>query len=134
MNSTDRRNPYVILGIPFGASEREARAGFAKAKRRLRQDPEHPFSLEDLTWALHQVEQIILAPELAFEVYRIPAMSTPDPVGVFNPEPHRLARATEPATPDDWDELRRSAISAALVKVLCSVMSDRSSAIPYETN
>ena len=132
MSETDRRNPYVILGIPFGASEREARTGFAKAKRRLRDNPNAPFSQEDLTWALHQVEQIILKPELAFEVYRIPAVVRLDVAGVFNPGPHRTERTTEPATAEDWNRVKRTAISRALVDALAKTLSDQPSVIPYE--
>ena len=75
--AADRRNPYVVLGIPFGADGAEARTGFAKASRRLRQDADARYTMEDLTWALHHVEQIIEDPEKAFGVYRMPA----DPEG-----------------------------------------------------
>ena len=97
----DTRNPYVILGVPFGASESEARAGFARASRRLKSGAEHARPMEDLTWALHQIEQIIEDPALAFSVYRIPA--NPEAVnhsaeGVFSPQPEPLHRSTAPAT------------------------------------
>ena len=74
MTDRDRRNPYVMLGVPFGASERDARSGFSRATRRLRQNHDAEYSQEDLTWALHQIEQLITHPEQAFEIYRIPAM------------------------------------------------------------
>jgi hypothetical protein len=116
----DRRNPYVILGVPFGASGEEARAGFARISRRLRQDDESPYSKEDLTWALHQVEQIITNPALAVEVYRIPAspsaLTTSD-VGVFSPAPHRLPRRTAPSS-EEWEAVMRDAISRALRREL----------------
>lgn len=133
MSETDRRNPYVILGIPFGVSEKEARTGFARAKRRIQDNANAPFSQEDLTWALHQVEQIILKPELAFEVYRIPAVIRSDLVGVFNPLPHRTERKTKPANANDWDRVKRSAVSRALVDALSKTLADQPSVIPYET-
>lgn len=134
MTEKDRRSPYVVLGIPFGASEKDARSGFAKAKRRLRRDPAQPFTQEDLTWALHQVEQIILKPELAFEVYRIPAVARSDASGVFNPLPHRTQRVTEPATNDDWEQLKRVAIANALTQALAEDFPDRPRVIPYQTD
>lgn len=133
MTQADRRNPYVILGVPFGASEKDARGGFSRARRRLRQNPDQPFTAEDLTWALHQVEQILLKPELAFEVYRIPAVAATNPVGVFNPGPHRLPRTTDQATAEDWEQVKRSAISVAVIDALATTLADQSSVIPYET-
>jgi len=130
--SDDRRNPYVILGVRFGASAREARSGFSKAKRRLRLEQDVPYSQEDLTWALHQIEQIILSPELAFDVYRIPAIDLGEARGVFNPAPHRLERATEPASPQIWHELHRSAVSAAIRSLLSQSPFGSSGSIPYE--
>ncbi len=111
--TNDRRNPYVILGIPFGVGEAEARTGFAKASRRLRQDDDARYTMEDLTWALHQVEQIIEEPANALNVYRVPADSDAvsiDRPGVFNPRPERIGRATEPRTNEERQALKTRAI------------------------
>ena len=70
---TDRRTPYVILGVPFGASEQEARSGFAAKVRVLRVEPIPKYTMEDLNWALHQIEQLISDPSLAVDVFRVPA-------------------------------------------------------------
>lgn len=100
--SADRRNPYVILGVPFGSSTQEARSGFARASRRVKGNPKAPYTMEDLTWALHQIEQIVEDPELTFHIYRLPA--NPDALtadrgtGVFNPPPARLPRRTVPGS------------------------------------
>ena len=134
MAAQDRRNPYVILGIPFGSTGPEARAGFARSSRRLRQEPTAAYSQEDLTWALHQVEQILTNPQLAFEVYRIPASAsalTEDGIGVFHPAPHRLERTTEP-DPREWVEIRRLALANALRRVLAESIPKTSDYIPYE--
>ena len=134
MGQGDRRNPYVILGIPFGASSEQARAGFARITRRLRQDPDSRYTKEDLTWALHQVERIITNPELAFEVYRVPASSTAlitTHHGVFHPAPHTIPRQTEPSS-DEWDLIRRMALSEALRRFLAQWIQPSSAYVPYE--
>ena len=109
----DRRNPYVILGIPFGSSEASARAGFARMTLRLRTPIDSRYTMEDLTWALHEIEQILVDPELAFHTYRIPA----DPSafddsteGVFAPAVERLPRATLAPTMEELAALRRQAL------------------------
>lgn len=116
--STERRNPYVILGIPFGSSTQEARSGFARASRRIKNTPDARYTLEDLTWALHQVEQIVEDPSLAFHIYRLPAnpgaVTARGGIGVFNPPPIRLKRQSPPAAPEQHQELRREAIRSEL--------------------
>jgi hypothetical protein len=106
------RNPYTILGIPFGSSRAEANAAFArKAKALRRSGPSGMDELTDLTWALQQIDEALRHPAAAMELYRIPA----DPAvfrtrgeGVLRPPPERL-----PARPGDragdQAELRRRA-------------------------
>jgi hypothetical protein len=89
------RNPYVILGIPFGASRAEANVAFAGKARSLRRSgPRGIDQLTDLTWALQQIDEAIRNPTAAMELYRIPA----DPeafdavgAGVLRPPPEQLA-------------------------------------------
>lgn len=90
------RNPYLILGIPFGASREEAQKAFARRARPLRrQGDAGRNALTELTWALNQVDEAITDPSSAVDVYRIPA----DPhafeaseAGSFSPGPELLAR------------------------------------------
>ena len=116
--STDRRNPYVILGIPFGSSTQAARSGFARMSRRVKSDPSSRYTLEDLTWALHQIEQIVEDPELAFHIYRLPA--NPDATnavrgsGVFNPPPIRLPRRSVPGSEEQIDDVKIEALRLEL--------------------
>jgi hypothetical protein len=113
--AVDRRNPYVILGVPFGAAEQSARRGFAAASRRLRDGGDAAYSMDDLTWALHQVEQIIEDPAVALNVYRIPANSDAiaiDQPGVFNPSFQNAERATAQPTPAEWETVRVRAARA----------------------
>jgi hypothetical protein len=135
MIERDRRNPYVILGVPFGATEKEARSGFSKMSKRLRQDPEARYASEDLTWALHQIEQLIESPEKAFEVYRIPANAELHPkaiIGVFNPAPHPAERTTEPASAADWQRVRNHALATATRRLLQNYTSETLEKNPYE--
>lgn len=88
------RNPYLILGIPFGSSRTEANIAFARKSRSLRRQGDRGRALmTDLTWALNQIDEAIADPETALEVYRIPA----DPLvfnggaGVLAPPPEVLA-------------------------------------------
>lgn len=105
------RNPYVILGIPFGATRAEANAAFARKARSLRRDGADLDQMTDLTWALQRIDVAIRDPATAMELYRIPA----DPEafqgegdGVLRPPPERLAAAG--GNPDAaLDALRRAA-------------------------
>lgn len=91
------RNPYVILGVAFGATRAEANIAFARKARGLRRGSEDADQLTDLTWALHRIDEAIKQPATAMEIYRIPA----DPgalggegEGILRPPPERL-RARE---------------------------------------
>lgn len=92
------RNPYVVLGIPFGASADEAMAAFAGKARGLRRVPNGAERLRDLTWALNQVQEVLKEPRLALEIYRVPAdprCFAPLGPGVLSPSPERLSRQTD---------------------------------------
>jgi hypothetical protein len=101
------RNPYVMLGIPFGSSREEANTAFARRARPLRRrGAAERDQLTGLTWALNQVDEGIRRPEAAMEIYRIPA----DPeafsfegMGVLRPPPEHL-----PAREGDREQALRS--------------------------
>jgi len=78
MATDETRNPYVILGVPPGADRRRANTAFARAQLQQRAG-EIPWSLEDLTWALHQIENIELHSDEGH--YRVPA----DPDAILPP-------------------------------------------------
>lgn len=94
----DRRNPYFILGIDFGASPQQAQAAFAKLSRRLRRDPGAPYRMEDATWALHQIEHAATDPDANLGVYRVPAnpdaYTYPEDGGILAVAPQNLPRRT----------------------------------------
>jgi hypothetical protein len=91
------RNPYLILGVDFGASSDEARRAFAHAARRIRRSG-GVWDVEDLNWALHEVEALESNPADGVDLYRVPAdkaVFDPAGEGLFRPAPVPLARRTE---------------------------------------
>jgi hypothetical protein len=92
------RNPYLILGIDFGAPADVARRRFAQAARRLRRSTEGPYTVEDLTWALHEVEALDTDPADNVTVFRVPAnpaVFEPAAEGLFKPPADPLPRRSQ---------------------------------------
>lgn len=85
----ERRNPYLILGVPFGVTREEAHRAFARRGRTLRAGgPATAQALADLTWALHQIDEGPRPPEAGLTPYRLPAdpeAHLVDGPGVFAP-------------------------------------------------
>lgn len=112
------RNPYVMLGIPFGSPRDVATRAFArkaKGKRRSR-TAEAKADLTDLTWALNQASEAILDPRVALDVYRVPA----DPIalepageGVLRPGPELMPRTTQ-SSDAEWARLLEAARAEAV--------------------
>lgn len=117
MAIADMRNPYVMLGIPFGSPRDVATRAFArKAKGRRRQRAESS-ELTDLTWALNQVAENIRDPRTALHVYRVPAdPGALEPVGegVLRPGPEPMPRTTGDSD-QEWKRLLDAAREEALV-------------------
>ena len=120
---TDRRSPYLILGVPYGASKNEAARAFARATRRLRRQNDAPYDLEDLNWALHAIEQRIEDPSSSIDDYRMPAdpsvYEVPTGEGVLNPPVQLYRRRTPPTDPATLDDMRRvilQQVAAGLAK------------------
>ncbi len=87
------RNPYVILGVPFGSPKSVANAAFARKAQALKRDGGSLDQMTDLTWALQRVSVAIREPATAMELYRIPAdpeAFQADGDGVLRPPPERL--------------------------------------------
>jgi hypothetical protein len=97
----ERRNPYVVLGIPFGASRDEATRAFLRRAKSLRRLGAAGRALHtDLTGALKEIEERPEHPDAVMTPYRIPA--DPDVergigAGVFDPPPERLDPSTAEA-------------------------------------
>ena len=92
------RNPYVVLGVPFGASRDVATAAFARKARRLRRQPGGAEMLTDLTWALNQIEEAIDDPQTALHLFRVPDALTSDSEGVLSPPPEPMGRTSAEST------------------------------------
>jgi hypothetical protein len=95
----ERRNPYLVLGVPFGVSRDEAVRAFARRTKFLRRlGPSSRARHTDLTGALHEIETAPAEPAARMAPYRIPC----DPAtaelsadglfgsGVFAPPPETL--------------------------------------------
>lgn len=121
----DRRNPYLILGVPYGASRGEARRAAARRTRELRQREDAAYSTEDITWALHQVEQVIDDPDSAVEVFRVPAapgiLDAPSGQGLFHPPAVALPRRSGPLSDEEFDGIRHGAVAAVSKNVLMAL-------------
>lgn len=118
----DDRNPYVMLGIPFGAVRDVATRAFAKrarGARRQRGVAPGGVPLTELTWALNQVEENIRDPRTALHVFRVPAdpwALEPRAEGVLRPGPERLARQSGPSD-ESWSRLLDAARVEALHQI-----------------
>ena len=87
------RNPYLILGLPFGAPRDEAKKAFLAKARMSRRGAPGSVPMTDLTWALNQIEGLIGNPGRVMDIYRIPAdpdMFTAPGSGAFAPGPEKL--------------------------------------------
>ena len=120
----NRRSPYLILGVPYGASKNDAARAFARATRRLRRQSDAPYDLEDLNWALHAVEQRIQDPATSIDDFRMPADTSvyqlPAGEGILNPPATLYRRRTPPSDSTDLDALH----TAVLVEIAGEVAAE----------
>jgi hypothetical protein len=121
----NNRNPYVMLGIPYGSPRDVATRAFArKAKGQRRSRVGQPRAdLTDLTWALNQVAENIRDPRTALGFYRVPAdPSALEPVGdgVLRPGPERMPRTTR-SSEREWDRLLEAARAEAVAVLYDSI-------------
>lgn len=112
-----RRNPYLILGLDHGTTERDLiNRGLSRASRRVRSQASASasasFDVTDCTWAVDELTRGDLDPATDITTFRVPA----DPA-VFErtadvpvPPPRNLARTTGPS--DEALDLLRAEILA----------------------
>lgn len=122
----DRRNPYLILGLDYGADLGQAQTAFAKLSRRLRRNPDGEFGLDDATWALHEIEQLDDDPRARLGTYRVPAdpgaYDYPEPEGALTLRPEPLPARTGPEEVEaERDRLRAEAAADYLTDRLAAV-------------
>lgn len=113
----DRRSPYLVLGVEYGASVEEARQAFARRARRVRRTESPVYSVEDLTWALHEIETIE-DPGASIEFFRVPAnraaLPAPREGELFFPAPVPIPRRSAPLAGDEIDRLAAAAATELL--------------------
>jgi len=122
----ERLNPYLVLGIPYAAPIKEVHRGFAKRARAIRNEEFDSYSLEDLTWAKHQIEQAERDPELDLTMYRVPAnseafkndLSQSSARGFFNPTVKRIERKSDPTSTDERNAFLFSALNGWLTEMI----------------
>lgn len=119
---SERRSPYLLLGVPFGAPKEVASRAFAKATRRLKRTADTPYDLEDLNWALHAIEQRIEDPASSIDDYRIPAnpdvYAIPSGEGILNPRVQSYERRTQPTDPATIESLQVQIIREVAASVV----------------
>src|SRR4051794_40501289 len=105
----DRRNPYLILGLPYGAAPDDARRAFAQKVRSVRRTDDSIFTVEDLTWALHQIEQATEDATASVQFFRVPAnratLPAARPGELFAPRASSLPRTSTTTAQPEIDAL-----------------------------
>ena len=126
------RNPYLLLGVDYGAPPDVARRSFARAARRVRRaGGSGTTTVEDLNWALHEIQNRQEDPQDSVTVFRVPAdpdVFTPRGEGMFRPRPVPLARRTSTTDAD------RDSVLAGLaddVSVLIGAVAPRVARFEY---
>lgn len=99
-----KRNPYLLLGVDYGAPPEEARRCFARSARRVRRaGATARTTVEDLNWALHEIQSQKGDPRDSVTVFRVPAnpdIFAPGGEGMFAPPPVPLPRRTTTSDAD----------------------------------
>jgi hypothetical protein len=111
----------VILGIPFGADRATAERAYSQ-RSRLARKGEFPFSVEDIIWAINQVEAHLDDPTTSTGTYRVPAqpeaLRRPSGHGLFRPPLLPMPRRTPPSTREELDAVLEEARKDALDQLL----------------
>jgi len=97
------RNPYLLLGVDYGSPPDQARRYFARAARRVRRATDSEITVEDLNWALHEIQDRKTDPFDSVTVFRVPANPDafmPGGNGLFAPPPVPLSRRTSTTRAD----------------------------------
>lgn len=130
---SERRNPYLVLGVDYGAPHDEVTAAYARRSRIARADGGAPYTIDDLVWALDEIERLNGTTQVAGSAgiqgaavtFRVPADPTvyepPPGPGLLRPEPVPLRRRTRPAPRTEIaglvNDARRDATAYALVQL-----------------
>jgi hypothetical protein len=128
----DRRNPYLILGLNYGASKDDARRAAARVLRKLRSTPDSLYTTEDVTWALHEVEHVNDDPEAGVNIFRVPVSKSSFDLspseGLFAPPSRPEPRSSPSSTDEDLQRLAAGAtaeLASTLLTEFVSVIETR---------
>ena len=120
MPDRDRRNPYFILGVDYGCSASEATAAFGRASRRLRKQTEEQaeYDVEDLTWALSQIEAIVAGhSDEVGQHFRVPAdphaYEVSPTAGILLLPAIPIGRETDQVPAEEVEQLRQTVLADA---------------------
>lgn len=117
---TERRNPYFILGLDHGTTERDlVNRGLSRASRRVRAMPSAPFDITDCTWAADELTRGDVDPATDVTTFRVPADPTvfARTTDVPVPPPRNLPRTTG-ASDSALDRLRADALTETATTAL----------------
>lgn len=111
----------MILAIPFGTDRATAERAYSH-RSRLARKGELVFSVEDVNWAMNQVEAHLDDPTTSAGTYRLPAhpeaLRRPNGHGLFRPPLLALPRRTPPSSPEQLSEVLAEARTDALDHLL----------------
>ncbi len=134
--TNDRRNPYLILGVPYGSSKREVRKGFARRAKEIKNETYTAYRIEDLNWALQQLEQAEKEPELDFECFRAPAnqslFNNDLASGFFNPSVKAIVQKSPEFTDSDIRNIIDQAVNGWVNQNLKGFIKELK--LPYPTS
>lgn len=114
---TDRRNPWLILGMDYAGPAEEVVTHMAAKLRALRLLADPPFDRDDIVWASNKAKE-----NGRDHFWRVPATSwppdpPPDDAGLFRPPPAALKRSSVPVTAEDVTEAATAVIRSFLQQV-----------------
>lgn len=111
----------MILGIPFGADRATAERAYSQ-RSRLARKGDFAFSVDDIIWAINQVESHLDDPTTSAGTYRVPAqpeaLRRPSGHGLFRPPLLPMPRRTPPSSPGQLSAVLEEARKDALDHLL----------------
>ena len=130
------RNPYLILGLDYGAHEEDARRALGRTMRRVRSQPDSPYAAQDVTWALNEIQRAETDPDAALKYFRVPADAgayerTADGSGLFSPPARRMPRTSRATSADEWEGVKQQALEE-LARLVLSSPGGMQALKPYE--
>ena len=120
----ETRNPYIILGIPFAADVEVAKRAFVRRMKSLNRHSSvgNDEAITDLTWAHHQISEVIENPVESVDIYRVPANAIALRArgnGIFAPQARLAERETGTS-----DSSLKKLLNEAREELVCSLLEE----------